>query len=175
MAQDWLIKRSTRRFLANPCFEVGEQMSPTNFSHILDRLAVLSSAATLFLGCSTLGPEATLPDGAIAFEPPAAYSVWWEETEACADIESDMGRVLWIVVPNVRTFPTESGEKVGYWSRTRFGTQIILAGEYRDHALVVRHEILHELLGREGHPDDYFRVKCQLTWDTYPEADLAVR
>jgi len=148
-------------------------MSPTNLSHILDRLAILGSAATLFLGCSTLAPETPLPAGAMSFEPPPSYSVWWERTEACSHMEGDMGRVAWFVVPGVRTFPTESGEKVGYWSRTRSGTQIIVAGEYMQHELVVSHEILHELLGREGHPEDYFRDMCKLTWDTFSEGALA--
>ena len=76
-------------------------------------------------------------------------------------------------MPGVRTFETDTGEKVGYWLKSHQGTRIILAGDYRDHELVVRHEILHDLLGREGHPDAYFRNRCSLTWDTFaPELAL---
>ena len=85
-----------------------------------------------------------------------------------------MDKVTWYVVPGVRTFPTEAGERVGYWSKSRMGTRIILAGNYRDDELVVRHEMLHELLGREGHPDVYFRDRCLLTWDTFPEPVVAL-
>ena len=149
-------------------------MSATPISHVLDRLAILASAATLVLGCGVLDPVSELPEGAVQFSPPAQYTVWWGRTETCAQLTSSMEAVRWYVVPGVATFPTESGDKVGYWSKSREGTRIIIAGDYRDHELVVRHEILHELLGREGHPDEYFRQRCQLTWDTFPEETVAL-
>ena len=149
-------------------------MSATPISHVLDRLAILASTASLVLGCSVLDPVSELPEGAISFTPPASYAEWWTSTEACAELSASMDAVTWYVVPGVATFPTESGDKVGYWSKSREGTRIIVAGNYREHELVVRHEILHELLGREGHPDEYFRDRCRLTWDTFPEETVAL-
>lgn len=150
-------------------------MSPIPLSHVVDRLAILASGATLVLGCSVLDPVSDLPAGAVEFVPPTSYAGWWDKTQSCAGLTSSMENVTWYVVPGVRTFPTEAGDKVGFWSRSRVGTRIIFAGDYRDHELVVRHEILHELLGREGHPDEYFRDRCRLTWDTYPEPVVAIR
>ena len=144
-------------------------------TYLLDRLAVLASTGSLILGCASLEPVSPLPAGAVEFEAPAAYAVWWESTEACAGLSGHMADVTWYLVPGVSTFPTESGDKVGLWSKSRLGTRIIIAGNYRDHELVVSHEILHELLGREGHPDDYFRQRCHLTWDTFDQQAVAAR
>jgi hypothetical protein len=33
--------------------------------------------------------------------------------------------------------------------------------------MVVRHEMLHDLLGRPGHPDPPFGSGCPLTWATW--------
>jgi hypothetical protein len=32
---------------------------------------------------------------------------------------------------------------------------------------VVRHEMLHALLGRQGHPSEYFVTRCGLTWASW--------
>lgn len=144
-------------------------------SYALDRLAIMASAGTLILGCAALEPATSLPQGAVQIEAPASYGVWWLKTETCARLSGRMENVTWYVVPGVSTFPTESGEKVGFWTKSPTGTRIILAGDYRDHELVVRHEILHELLGREGHPEPYFRNRCHLTWDTFEEQMAALQ
>ena len=143
-------------------------------SYALDRLAVLASFGTLILGCAALEPASALPEGAIQMEAPLSYGTWWDKTEGCAELTGRMDRVTWYVVPGVSTFQTESGEKVGFWTKSAEGTRIILAGDYRDHELVVRHEILHELLGREGHPERYFRDRCHLTWDTFDDPVIAL-
>ena len=36
----------------------------------------------------------------------------------------------------------------------------VLAGEQVGNGMVVRHEMLHELLGRGDHPAAYFQVRC---------------
>ena len=143
-------------------------------SYALDRLAILASAGTLVLGCAALEPMSSLPEGAVQIEAPVTYGTWWFKTEACAQLTGRMDKVTWYVVPGVSTFQTESGEKVGFWTKSPEGTRIILAGDYRDHELVVRHEILHELLGREGHPEPYFRDRCHLTWDTFEDPAVAL-
>jgi hypothetical protein len=143
-------------------------------SYALDRLAILASAGTLILGCAALEPTSSLPEGAVQMEAPMSYQLWWHKTEGCAELTGRMEAVTWYVVPGVSTFPTESGDKVGFWTKSPDGTRIILAGDYRDHELVVRHEILHELLGREGHPEMYFRDRCQLTWDTFEDPAIAL-
>lgn len=144
-------------------------------SYALDRLAIMASAGTLILGCAALEPTSSLPEGAVQIQAPMSYAVWWNRTEVCAGLTGRMDAVTWYVVPGVSTFQTESGEKVGFWTKSPNGTRIIVAGQYRDNELVVRHEILHELLGREGHPEMYFRDRCNLTWDTFEEQVIALR
>jgi hypothetical protein len=143
-------------------------------AYSLDKLAIMASLGTLILGCAAMEPATSLPEGAIQMDAPLSYQAWWNKTESCAQLTGRMDQVTWYVVPGVSTFQTESGEKVGFWTKSPGGTSIILAGDYRDHELVVRHEILHELLGRDGHPETYFRNRCQLTWDTFEAPAIAL-
>jgi len=138
--------------------------TPAPFNH---RFATAAAGLALLLGCQGFEPVSQLPDGAISLTAPASYLLWWDKTQDCSGLTADFAGVDWYVVPGVATFPTEDGEKVGLWIRSGGATRIIIAGDYRDSELVVRHEILHELLGREGHPEDYFRDRCRLTWDTF--------
>ena len=128
--------------------------------------AILPALLIPLLGCTT-EPSTALPDGAEAFVPPAEYQAWWASTEGCADIQGDFGRIKWYVVPGVSTFPTEEGEKVGIRVKTGNDVRIVLAGNYVEHEMVVRHEMLHALLNRPGHPTEFFQDRCHLTWETW--------
>ena len=123
----------------------------------------------LWLGvasCATLEPG-PLPEGAIPMTAPPVYAEWFARTEACADLSGRFESIEWYVVPDVATFETEMGNKVGLWEQTGGVTRITIAGAYTEHEMVVRHEMLHELLAREGHPQEYFVTRCQLTWDSW--------
>ena len=117
--------------------------------------------------CDVLGPPAPLPDGAMRLTVPAEYQAWWSATEACSGQTGQLNRIEWYVVPDAHSFETPEGEKVGLWTHSNAGVRIIIAGDYADNELVVRHEMLHALLDREGHPEEYFQTRCQLTWDTW--------
>ena len=130
----------------------------------------LGLLATL-AACEMLGPPEALPQGAMLLIAPPEYETWWAATEACAGVNSDLQRIEWYVVPDVRTFQTTAGEKVGLWSHSASGMRIILAGDYADNELVVRHEMLHALLDREGHPSEYFQDRCHLTWESWHPAE----
>ncbi len=91
-----------------------------------------------------------MPEGAEAFVPPAEYQAWWASTEGCSDIQGNIGRIKWYVVPGVSTFPTEEGEKVGIRIKTGNDVRIVIAGNYVEHEMVVRHEMLHALLNAPG-------------------------
>ncbi len=121
--------------------------------------------------CEMLGPVEALPSGAMLLIAPPEYEAWWTATEACAGESSDFHRIEWYVIPDVRTFPTAAGEKVGLWSHSSDGMRIILAGDYADNELVVRHEMLHALLDRNGHPAEYFQNRCHLTWESWHPAE----
>ena len=116
--------------------------------------------------CTVLEP-APLPAGAVAMHPPPEFETWWERTEQCSGLVGDYSRISWYVVPNVDTFQSEVGEVVGLWTRSKSGSEITIAGLYANSELVVRHEMLHDLLGRQGHPTYYFVEKCGLTWASW--------
>jgi hypothetical protein len=122
------------------------------------------------VSCATLEPG-PLPEGAVPLTAPPAYAEWFERTEACAGLSGDFTGIEWYVVPDVTTFETELGDKVGLWEQTGGVTRITIAGAYTEHEMVVRHEMLHELLGREGHPQEYFVTRCQLTWDSWASTE----
>ncbi len=118
-------------------------------------------------GCTPTEPSSSQPYGAVEFSPPAEYLVWYERTERCAGLLGRFQDVQWLVVPGVETFSTEQGSKVGMWTRQGDRHTIVIAGNYRDHEMVVRHEMLHSLIGHSGHPAEYFEQRCQLTWETW--------
>lgn len=128
--------------------------------------AILPALLIPLLGCSTDSLSA-LPDGAEAFTPPAEYQAWWASTEGCSAINGNFSRIKWYVVPGVSTFATEEGEKVGIRIKSGDDVSIVVAGNYVEHEMVVRHEMLHALLNKPGHPPEYFQDRCQLTWETW--------
>ncbi len=125
-------------------------------------------ALALLVSCSATEPTPTLPAGATPLAAPARYADWFDATERCAGLQGTYQSIQWYVVPGVTSFATSQGEKVGMWLRHGAGHVIVVAGAYQDHEMVVRHEMLHSLLGRSGHPDGYFAERCQLTWETWP-------
>ena len=135
----------------------------------LPRRRWLSVAAVAFGGCSSFAPtEADLPVGAVPMVAPAAYAEWFSRTQACSGLEGQIQQIQWFVVPDANVFETPAGPKVGMWEKTGGVARIIIAGNYAGHEMVVRHEMLHQLLDREGHPAEYFIERCKLTWETWP-------
>jgi hypothetical protein len=131
-------------------------------------------AALAFGGCSSFAPsDEGLPAGAVPFVAPASYQAWFERTRECAGLNGRYGEIEWYVVPEVGTFATEAGPKVGMWEKSGRMARIILAGRYTEHEMVVRHEMLHHLLDREGHPPEYFVDRCRLTWESWATATHA--
>ena len=136
--------------------------------HILKRWAQLACAfaPVAIGGCGAFEPS-DIPAGAIPMDPPAHFNEWWVRTEQCSGLVGSMDPIHWYVMPNVSSFQTDIGEKVGLWIKTPSHVAIVLAETYADHELVVRHEMLHQLLQRAGHPADYFDGKCGLTWERW--------
>jgi hypothetical protein len=128
------------------------------------------SGALFGTAASAASREVVLPPGAVPVAAPAAYRVWSERTEACSGLTRDFSSVKWYVVPDVKTFDTDQGPEVGMWISDRTGDRIVIAGEYQNAEMVVRHELLHHLLGHEGHPAKYFVTRCHLTWESWNPA-----
>lgn len=146
----------------------GARAFPAGKTRLWAKLLALL-ALLLVAGCEVLGPNAPLPAQSVAFADSPQYQAWWAETEACAERRGDLARIAWFVVPGVSSFMTPEGERVARWSRGRDGTEIVIAGHYVADEMVVRHEMLHALLDRAGHPSMYFVERCQLTWDSWKD------
>lgn len=107
------------------------------------------------------------PLGASTWSPPANYKAWWLRTQECSGKTGEFSEVKWFVVPG-ESFECPDGKCVGRWEP---GQRIYIASTYVTHEMVVRHEMLHALLNRSGHPNPPFAAGCQLTWDTWPGAN----
>ena len=132
-------------------------------SGIFLSLAVAVAAAA----CGT-EPTAVQVEGAQTMAAPERYRSWWSATEQCSGLSGDFSTLEFYQVPGVSTFASPVGTVVGLWNRAGSENRITLAGNYLDNELVVRHEMLHALLEREGHPVEYFVTRCGLTWDSWP-------
>jgi hypothetical protein len=132
------------------------------------RASGLLGLPALLASCTSLAPhEPSLPAGAVAVAAPAIYRDWHQKTQACSGLGGEFSTIQFYVVPGVETFPTQVGAKVGLWNREGGINRIVIAGNYLSHEMVVRHEMLHALLQREGHPTNYFIERCRLTWDSW--------
>lgn len=129
---------------------------------------------TLVSSCVTLHPgEPPLPIGAVLLATPAVYREWHLKTESCSGLSGHFSAVEWYVVPGVSSFATAKGPQAGMWALQGGTHRIIVAGKYLDHEMVIRHEILHALLARAGHPPEYFVTRCNLTWESWGGAIAA--
>jgi len=82
--------------------------------------------------------------GAVQFDPPPVYVLWWREASECADAGGDYRMVRWFVVGDHASwyFPCMAGYCAGMW---RSPHDIYIAGRLLMFAPTVKHEILHEL------------------------------
>jgi hypothetical protein len=121
-------------------------------------LAVVAIALVGIAACeSIVGPPA-LPADAEQFSPPAVYSTWWEMTRACSGQTGSLDAVTWFKTSEVLHDPRTGQVIIGYF--TSAGNRIVLtAGSILD-GEAVRHEMLHALLRKPGHPRDQFLGKC---------------
>ena len=126
-----------------------------------------ATAALLLTGCGLTEPNPSLPLGAEPMAAATTFDAWYAKTEACSGLSGSLQSVQWYVVKGVDTFETDQGQKVGMWERSGSGSVIVVAGNYRNHEMVIRHEMLHSLIGESGHPAEYFVERCSLTWSTW--------
>ena len=120
----------------------------------------LVSAVGLLLALTGCGFD---PEGDVPLDPPPIYREWFAKTEACSGRTGNFDRLSWSVIEGY-SFPCSSGQCAGHW---RTNHHIFLAGEWVMDEMVVRHEMLHDLIGRPGHPDPPFGDGCPLTWASW--------
>src|SRR5690349_20325461 len=129
-------------------------MSP--FSRLVTRVLIVA-AGMVSMGCNSF----VAPEGEEAFAPPPVYREWWAKTQACSGRKADFSRIRWALVPG-RSFSCGSGQCVGHWQSSG---EIWIASDWKDNEMVVRHEMLHALIGEPGHPNPPFGSECPLTWE----------
>src|SRR3712207_6361615 len=84
------------------------------------------------------------PEGDVPMEPPPVYREWWAKTEACSGRTGNFDRLRWVVVEG-HSFPFSSGQGGGHLRTDHHNHP---AGGLVMDEMVVRHEMLHDLLGR---------------------------
>ncbi|MBX6331057.1 MAG: hypothetical protein IRY91_04335, partial [Gemmatimonadaceae bacterium] len=102
--------------------------------------------------------EPAFPVSAAPLTVPPSYAVWWRVTEQCAGRTGDFAAVHWYVIPGVSDFKVGGESYNGYWWLG--GNRIVLAGGSVDDGSLVRHEMLHAIIGHDGHPHAYFVTRC---------------
>jgi hypothetical protein len=118
-------------------------------------------ALGLLVGCVA---DATAPSTHEAFAPPAVYRTWFTTTEACSGLAGDFDRLRFYRVPGSE-FACPSGMCVARWTDDH---RIYVAEEFMRNEMVLRHEMLHDLIGHPGHPDPPFGdAGCGLTWTSW--------
>jgi len=118
---------------------------------------VLAGLFSLALACH----DSTAPHveaGAVPLTAPARFALWWRVTEACSALTGDLASVQWYVVPNTTTLTYENKQVDAYWIGNP--DRIVLADTRRNDGMIVRHEMLHALLHRNGHPRDAYLTAC---------------
>ena len=118
---------------------------------------VLAGLMSLALACR----EAAAPDvpwAAMQFAPPARFTLWWRLAQACSGTTGDLGSVTWYVVPNTNTLSYQGKQVYAYWMGDP--DRIVVADVRRNDGAIIRHEMLHALLHRNGHPRAPFLTSC---------------
>ena len=119
--------------------------------------ALVAGAAMLaLLSCGLLNPD--FPDGARRYQPSIRYKGWWQAVEACSGRTGLLGAIRWYTAGD-ETIPYTIDGVNGIAYRGDVPVIVIAARHVNDGA-VVRHEMLHVLLDRDGHPGEYFVQRC---------------
>ncbi|HEV7388474.1 MAG TPA: hypothetical protein VGN73_07685 [Gemmatimonadaceae bacterium] len=125
-------------------------------------VCVLSTAAVFgwslgLAGCDRL-VDPPLPSDAATFTPPLVYSTWWKMTEACSGLTGSFSAVSWVKTGQFLRDENTGDPIVAYW--TARSNRIVLTNTAAMAGASVRHEMLHALYKRGGHPRSYFLGKC---------------
>jgi hypothetical protein len=85
------------------------------------------------------------------------YALWWRLTERCASQSSDLGQISWYTVPGAGDLGSADHRSGEYYLRSH---RIVIAGRFVGDGPLVRHEMLHAILGLPGHPAEDFQRRC---------------
>ena len=118
---------------------------------------VVVALLPLTLACDPpTAPE--VPGSAVRFDAPARYALWWRVTQACSGRTGDLGAVTWYYMRNTRTLSWQGQRVDAYWIGDP--DRVVIADSMRNDGPTIRHEMLHVLLQRNGHPRDAYLESC---------------
>ena len=100
----------------------------------------------------------------VSYTPPSIYAEWWRAMEECSGRRAPMRRVRWYVVPDAVEFEWRGKTIAGLAFDDH---RIVLAELLTWDQRLVKHEMLHDLLGVGGHPRYYFELLCGEVIDPY--------
>lgn len=121
----------------------------------LRTILVIAGSLALAACEEIIGP---FPSDGKAFSPPAVYTTWWNMTRACSGRAGDLADVRWFETDKPLRDPLNGKLVGGYW--TPYINRIIIRSDLMLEGGVVRHEMLHSLVGRGGHSRSQFLEKC---------------
>lgn len=103
------------------------------------------------------------PPGTYQFAPPPVYQQLWQSVKDCSGLRGEFGVIQWYVVPGDGFRWAESSVN-GVWK----APHNIYLSEHaaRDSVggyFTARHEMLHELVGKDGHPPVFARCRLLRT------------
>ena len=120
-------------------------------------ILVLSGLLCLVLACrEATAPQ--LPVTAVQVTPPPRVALWWRLTQTCSGIPGNPPSVSWYIVPNTSTLTYQGRQVYAYWLGDP--DRIVLSETYANSGPIVRHEMLHALLHRPGHPKEAYLTSC---------------
>ena len=133
------------------------------------RCARLLGAGSLAAAAGLAAPACEVvtapPANAQRMEALPDYATWWTEVEACSRLSGDFASIEWYEVP---ADPDDGGffckdaageSCAGEWSEPHSiylaGPSAVYPSGYVADEWTVKHEMLHDLVGRPGHPEQF--------------------
>ena len=95
-------------------------------------------------------------------EPPASYRQWFSEVVACADRQDldTAGRfaaIQWWTAERIRYTDSTNPERPRLYATWTYPHRIIVRRDQTGNEEVVKHELVHDILGMRGHDSPLFR------------------
>jgi hypothetical protein len=117
---------------------------------------IVPCLAILCSGC--FDPSGPVPpsEAELLAPVPVEYAAWWGLVERCAGTRASFASVRFLTVDSATVPGTESATAAWY-SRTN---EIVLGADRVSDGPVVRHEMLHAILGQTAHSRKYFIERC---------------
>ncbi len=134
---------------------------PSHRHRVVERARSALLLAGFALSACQAPNEPPFPSNAVQITPPPVYQLWWNLVERCSGLTGDFNAVRFYQEPGRSTVTAGADSANAYWFAS--GNRIVIGGLNVYDGPVMRHEMLHALLGpsgASGHPQLYFVSRC---------------